>query len=132
MTSVVRELEWPASRAISSTGTPEADSRLTKLVRSSRGAQPSPIPAALQIDLNDRRTLAASSPVPTAVVKTRLMLPPKFPGRHPFLVLPHAMLPQRFYDRMRQPECPPGLGGLGVPSETHGPPHRDARGVQVT
>jgi hypothetical protein len=50
MTSVVRELEWPASRAISSTGTPEADSRLTKLVRSSRGAQSSPMPAARQID----------------------------------------------------------------------------------
>ena len=71
MTSVVRELEWPASRAISSTGTPEADSRLTKLVRSSRGVQSSPMPAALQIALNYRRTLAASSWVPTVVVKTR-------------------------------------------------------------
>ena len=35
------ELEWPTSRAISSTGTPEADRRLTKLCRSSRGVQSS-------------------------------------------------------------------------------------------
>ena len=51
MTSVVRELEWPTSRAISSTGTPDADSRLTKLCRNSRGTHFSPIPAALQIPL---------------------------------------------------------------------------------
>lgn len=71
MTSVVRVLECPARRAISSTGTPLADSRLTKLVRSSRGAQSSPMPAALQTDLKYRRTFAASSAVPIVVVKTR-------------------------------------------------------------
>ena len=65
MTSVVLELECPTSRAISSTGTPEADSGLTKLCRSdSSGAQPSPIPAALQMPPKYRRTLAASSSVP--------------------------------------------------------------------
>src|SRR5215471_16130810 len=69
MTSVVRELECPASRAISSTGTPDADSKLTKLVRNSRGVQSSPIPAALQMALNCRLTLLAPNCVPTLVVK---------------------------------------------------------------
>jgi len=67
MTSVVRVLEWPASRAISSTGTPEADEAGPQLA----GVQSSPTPTALQIPLKYRRTLAASSPVPTVVVKTR-------------------------------------------------------------
>jgi hypothetical protein len=39
--------------------------------RSSRGVQHSPRPAALVIRRNERRTLAASSGVPTPVEKTR-------------------------------------------------------------
>ena len=41
------------------------------------------------------------------------------------------MLPQRFHDRLRQPEGPARLGSLGITAETDGPPHRDAPGVQV-
>jgi hypothetical protein len=53
-TSVVRELECPARRAIFSTGTPESDIRLTNEVLSSRGVQSSPSPAAFVIFLNVR------------------------------------------------------------------------------
>src|SRR5436190_22851902 len=70
-TSVVLELECPASRAISSTGTPELDIRETKEWRNSRGVQFVPIFAALQAALNSRRTLAASRGAPVLVAKTR-------------------------------------------------------------
>ena len=106
MTSVVRELEWPASRAISSTGTPEADSRLTKLVRSSRGAHPSPMPAALQTEREDRRTFAASSSGADCGGEDQAVIPPELPGSQPLLVLPHAMLAQRLDDRLGQSQGP--------------------------
>jgi len=45
---VVLVFEWPASRAISSTGTPELDISDTNECRSSRGVQFPPILAAMQ------------------------------------------------------------------------------------
>jgi hypothetical protein len=54
---VVRELAWPARRAISSTGTPESDMRLTKVCRSSRGDELPSIPAAFTAARNSRRML---------------------------------------------------------------------------
>ena len=50
--------------------TPRWLSRLTKVVRSSRGVQPSPAPAALQTRLNILRTLPASSAAPRWFVNT--------------------------------------------------------------
>ena len=57
---VVLVLEWPASRAISSTGTPELDISDTNECRNSRGVQFPPILAAVQTVLNSCRTLTAS------------------------------------------------------------------------
>ena len=71
-TSVVRELECPTRRAISSTSTPDSDIRLTNDVLSSRGVQFSPRPAALVNFLNARRTFPAASGVPAAVQNTSL------------------------------------------------------------
>ena len=52
-------LAWPTSRAISSTATSLSDIRETKVCRSSRGVQPSPIPAAARRALRVRSGLAA-------------------------------------------------------------------------
>ena len=51
-TSVVRVVACPARRAISSMLTPWWLIRLTKVVRSSRGVQPSPAPASVQMRLS--------------------------------------------------------------------------------
>ena len=79
MTSVVLELECPANRAISSTGAPEADSRLTKLVRSSRGAQPSRCPAVLQTPLELPPDVGRSSGCPRGCEDQAVILP-ELPG----------------------------------------------------
>jgi hypothetical protein len=60
----------PGQAAISSTGTPELDMRLTNEVLSSRGAHCPPSPAAFVIFLNARRTFAASSGDPIDVQNT--------------------------------------------------------------
>ena len=49
---------------------PAVLSRLTNVVRSSRGVQPSPIPASAQTRLNIFRTLPASSAAPRWFVNT--------------------------------------------------------------
>ena len=69
-TSVVRVEACLTRRAISSMLTPRWLSRLTKVVRSSRGVQLPPMPASSQTRLNIFRTLAASSAAPRWVVKT--------------------------------------------------------------
>src|SRR5215831_15129002 len=106
MTSVVRELECPASRAISSTGTPEADSRLTKLVRSSRGVQSSPIPATLQMALNCRLTFSGVQLRPYPGREDQAVIVPQSPSSQLLPRLPPAVLPQRFTSRVGQPERP--------------------------
>src|SRR5580658_859084 len=60
--------------------TPRWLSRLTKEVRSSRGVQPSPIPAAVQTRLNIFRTLAASRAAPWWLVKTSPVSCQPFPA----------------------------------------------------
>ncbi len=70
--SVVRVFAWPTRCAMSSIGIPALDSRETKLCRSSRGVQSSArSPASSATWRKARRTLAASSGVPSCVVKTR-------------------------------------------------------------
>jgi len=71
MVSVVRLELWPASRAISSTGTPLWLIRLTNDVRSSFGTHRSPISAALVTLRKSRRRLCDSKGVPTEVASTR-------------------------------------------------------------
>jgi hypothetical protein len=58
--------------------------RLTNEVHSSRGVQPSPIPAAVQTRLNIFRTLPASSPGPGVGGEYQRGVPPSFPGQGPF------------------------------------------------
>ena len=70
MTSVVRELACPASRAISSTGTPWSLIMLTNEVRSSFGTHRAPSPAAAVTRRKSRRRLCDSYAVPTDVVNT--------------------------------------------------------------
>ena len=60
MTSVVRELACPASRAISSTGTPWKLIMLTNDVRSSFGTHRAPSPAAAVTRRKSRRKLCDS------------------------------------------------------------------------
>src|SRR5690348_15963806 len=71
MVSVVRELACPASRAISSTATPDSDMTKTNVCRSSRGAHTPSMPAFLHKARKSRRTWEASSDVPTLLVNTR-------------------------------------------------------------
>src|SRR5258707_6360033 len=61
MTSMALVLECPAGRAISSTGAPDQESRLTNLSAIPRGAQSLPMPAALQMALNCFLTLPVST-----------------------------------------------------------------------
>jgi hypothetical protein len=94
MTSVVRELEWPASRAISSTGTPEADEAGPQLAGSPT--------------LPDAGGLADGPEGPADVGRVQfgadrggedqVVLAPQVPGSRLLLVLPHVMRPQRFDD----------------------------------
>jgi len=69
--SVVPELTCPASRAISSTATPDSDITERNVCRSSRGAQTPSMPAFLHRVRKSRRTCEASGGVPTLVVNTR-------------------------------------------------------------
>jgi len=69
--SVVRLELWPTRCAISSTLMPPSDISETKVWRSSRGVQHSPIPASRQTFLKRFLTFDGSSGVPTEVVKTR-------------------------------------------------------------
>ena len=101
MTSVVRELEWPASRAISSTGTPEADSRLTKLVRSSRGVQSSPTPGGLADGPEGPADVGRIQLGTDRGGEDQVVLTPEPPDSYLLLLLSHAVLPQRFSDRLR-------------------------------
>jgi hypothetical protein len=131
MTSVVRELEWPASRAISSTGTAEADSRLAEA-----GSQLPRCPV-----LADAGGPADGPEVAREVSRVQLgadrgredqvVVLPQLPCSQFLHVLPDAMVAQRLPDCLGQSEGPAGLGGLGVTAVTHGPPHRDAPAVQV-
>jgi DNA-binding XRE family transcriptional regulator len=113
MTSVVRELAWPASWAISCTGMPEADTRLTKLVRNSRGAPVSSMPAARQVDRKDRRTLAASSAMPVAMVRTRACSCQSFPAASDAHGVQVDVIPAKR----------PGLFGADVDDTAGSPPH---------
>jgi hypothetical protein len=61
----------PASRAISSMGTPSADIKETNVWRKSRGAHPVPSPAASVILRNSRLTFDPSSGVPMVEANTR-------------------------------------------------------------
>jgi hypothetical protein len=69
-TSVVRVEACPARRAISSVLTPRWLMTLTNEVRSSRGIQPSPVPAAVHTRLNIFRMFPPSSAAPRWEVKT--------------------------------------------------------------
>ena len=61
----------PASRAISSTATPDSDMTATNVCREPHGAHTPSIPAFLQRVRKSRRTCEASSGVPTLLVNTR-------------------------------------------------------------
>jgi len=71
----------PMRRLISSIAMPLSDSRETNVYRSSRGVHSLPMPAFMQIVRSDRRTLAASSCVPSAMVKTSPLSSHRTPAR---------------------------------------------------
>ena len=133
-TSVVRELEWPARRAISSTAIPDSDIRLTNVCRSSLGDHDRQYPPSAE----------CTKPTPNVRVVQRLartagehqaVILPQLARRQPGRRLPLPLLPQRRYRALRQCQGPPGPLGLGVAPGPHRTPYRHMRrhsGARIT
>src|SRR5690348_15263051 len=101
---------------------PLSDSRETKVWRSSRGVHSSARPALLQMVRSDRRTSAASSWDPCAVVKTSPLSCQRSPARSR---LPLSLLTERFHRHPGESQRTPGLPRLGVSVGAYGAPDVD-------